>query len=66
MPILAIEPNIYPVNLLDLHDFNEFLPKDSGVAWWVLYTRARQEKSLRVICYTARSDFTCRPCAAGS
>ena len=46
MPILAIEPNIYPVNLPDRHDFNEFLPKDSGVAWWVLYTRARQEKSL--------------------
>ena len=29
MPILASEPNIYPANLLDLHDFNEFLPKDS-------------------------------------
>jgi len=46
MPILAIEPDIYPANLLDLHDFNEFPPRDSGVAWWVLYTRARQEKSL--------------------
>lgn len=46
MPILASEPNIYPVNLLDLDDFNEFLPKDSSVAWWVLYTRSRQEKSL--------------------
>jgi transcription antitermination factor NusG len=46
MPILASEPNIYPVNLLDLDDFNEFLPKDSSVAWWVLHTRARQEKSL--------------------
>ena len=27
MPILAIEPNIYPVNLLDRHDFNEFLQR---------------------------------------
>ena len=66
MPILAIEPDIYPANLLDLHDFIEFLPKDSGVAWWVLYTRARQEKAWRVICYAARSDFTCRLCAADS
>ena len=46
MPILASEPNIYPANLLDHHHFNDIFPQNSEAAWWVLYTRSRQEKSL--------------------
>lgn len=47
MPILAAEPNVYPSDLLD--GAGEPLALDhelAGSAWWVLYTRPRQEKSL--------------------
>ena len=41
MPILAVEPSIFPENLLD----NSV---DSGEErrWWAIYTKSRQEKSL--------------------
>ena len=41
MPILAEETSLYPDGLLS--DEQEV---DSTRNWWVLYTRARQEKSL--------------------
>jgi len=45
MPILSLEPNVYPDNLLAGGDSAEQAdPGDRN--WWVLYTRARQEKSL--------------------
>ncbi len=37
MPILAAEPDIFPVSLLET-------PPD--LPWWVVYTRSRQEKQL--------------------
>jgi len=41
MPILAEETSVYPATLLD------DLPNDvSDRLWWVLYTKARQEKAL--------------------
>ncbi|MEM6978460.1 MAG: transcription termination/antitermination NusG family protein [Planctomycetota bacterium] len=39
MPILPSEPDCYPHDLLDLE-----IPEDD--AWWLLYTRPRQEKKL--------------------
>jgi transcriptional antiterminator RfaH len=45
MPILATETNIYPPNLLaDPHI--DVRSEIDNQAWWVFYTRARQEKSL--------------------
>lgn len=41
MPILAKEPELYPLNLLD----EEFLPEPDA-AWFAMYTLARQEKEL--------------------
>jgi len=41
MPILAEEPSLYPETLLD-----ELVREPSPRLWWVLYTRARQEKAL--------------------
>jgi transcriptional antiterminator RfaH len=40
MPILAEETSLYPESLLDQVD------EDSTRDWWVLYTKARQEKAL--------------------
>lgn len=41
MPILREEPTLYPATLLD-----ELDGQPSGRRWWVLYTRARQEKAI--------------------
>jgi transcription antitermination factor NusG len=41
MPILSQEPSVFPETLLD----NGIL-EDISRRWWVLYTKARQEKSL--------------------
>jgi len=41
MPILDAEPSVYPDNLLD-----ELAVTDTERCWWVVYTRARQEKAL--------------------
>ena len=41
MPILGEESSLYPETLLD-EPVGEPLPR----LWWVLYTRARQEKAL--------------------
>jgi transcription antitermination factor NusG len=41
MPILREEPSLYPENLLDEVD-----PEPTNRRWWVLYTKARQEKAV--------------------
>ena len=41
MPILAEEPNLYPEALLE-----ELAGLPSQRQWWVLYTKARQEKAI--------------------
>lgn len=41
MPILSEEPNLYPETLLD-----ELADESSDRQWWVLYTKARQEKAV--------------------
>jgi transcriptional antiterminator RfaH len=41
MPILREEPSLYPETLLD-----ELVREPSPRRWWVLYTRARQEKAI--------------------
>ncbi len=47
MPILAAEPNIFPTDLLVGADEQLAANHDfTRAAWWVLYTRPRQEKSL--------------------
>jgi len=40
MPLLTLEPDVYPVDLLDRSELA------SGNSWWVLYTMARREKEL--------------------
>jgi transcription antitermination factor NusG len=42
MPILPPEPTLFPQDLLDATD----APAGPSRAWWVLYVRTRQEKSL--------------------
>jgi transcriptional antiterminator RfaH len=48
MPILAQEPSLHPAGLMD----EGGVPVDAGVGecqergWWVLYTKARQEKAV--------------------
>lgn len=47
MPILAAEPNVYPSDLLAGSGEQLVTSAElSRAAWWVLYTRPRQEKSL--------------------
>jgi len=41
MPILGEEPSLYPATLLD-----EMASQPCERQWWVLYTRARQEKAI--------------------
>ena len=42
MPVLSLEPNVWPANL-----FSEFDPIDAAaLPWWVLHTRPRAEKML--------------------
>ena len=41
MPILSEEPSLYPETLLD-----ESADASSDRQWWVLYTKARQEKAV--------------------
>ena len=41
MPILAAEPDCYPLNLLD-----ELAVDPGDRRWWAVYTKSRQEKSL--------------------
>jgi hypothetical protein len=52
MPILAAEPCIHPVDLLDDLAFS-----DSERKWWVVYTRSRQEKSLARQLHAMRVPF---------
>lgn len=49
MPILSEQPSLYPETLLDntVYDSAETVYDDpSDRQWWVLYTRARQEKAI--------------------
>jgi transcriptional antiterminator RfaH len=39
MPILPVEPNLFPTDLFET-------PATEGRVWWVLHTKPRQEKSL--------------------
>ena len=41
MPILSLEPNLYPEFLLEESPWDAMERR-----WWVLYTRARQEKAI--------------------
>jgi len=41
MPILDLETTVYPPNLLD-----DFTNQVGEQCWWVLYTKARQEKAV--------------------
>ena len=41
MPILEAETSIFPGNLLE-----DFTPEQDDRQWWVVYTKARQEKAL--------------------
>jgi transcriptional antiterminator RfaH len=41
MPFLALEPSVYPANLLA-----ELGRAENGRRWWVMYTKSRQEKAL--------------------
>jgi transcriptional antiterminator RfaH len=41
VPVLQLEPNLYPDNLLD-----EMNGKWAGRDWWVMYTKPRQAKAL--------------------
>jgi transcription antitermination factor NusG len=41
MPVLPVEPQIYPENL-----FEQMVEASAGRRWWALHTRPRQEKSL--------------------
>jgi transcription antitermination factor NusG len=41
VPILKEEPSVFPQNLLEDYSLGE-----SDRRWWVIYTKARQEKSL--------------------
>jgi transcriptional antiterminator RfaH len=41
MPILGEEPSVYPATLLD-----DLVCQPSERRWWVLYTKARQEKAI--------------------
>jgi len=43
MPILVLEPYVYPTNLLV--DVTQFFPHEA-LQWWVLHTRPRAEKAL--------------------
>jgi hypothetical protein len=42
MPILSLEPDLFPANLFDL----AMAPEDPATGWWALYTRSRREKDL--------------------
>jgi len=42
MPVLPLEPFVYPDNLL----MQPFAPADPSWRWWVLHTRPRAEKTL--------------------
>jgi len=52
MPILPPEPDHYPGSL-----FDDPVLKEDGLAWWVLHTRPRQEKSLARELYQAEVPF---------
>lgn len=51
MPILALEPDIYPQELLGDE------PLDATGEWWVLYTMSRREKQLARVLHTAEVSF---------
>ena len=58
MPILKAEPFLYPENLLDpvghaVSDIGDAAER----RWWVLYTKARQEKVLSRELYARRTPF---------
>jgi transcription antitermination factor NusG len=42
MPVLSLEPDLYPERLLS----EAVIEEDTERVWWVLHTRPRQEKSL--------------------
>src|SRR5688572_10820907 len=41
MPVLALEQSVYPEDLLETLSV-----EDTSRKWWVIYTKARQEKAL--------------------
>lgn len=53
MPLLALEPNLFPENLFSGPEHGD----GQGRNWWVLHTRPRQEKSLARQLYQARVPF---------
>ncbi len=52
MPILKEEPSLFPENLLE-----EGIQEPSDHHWWVIYTKARQEKSLARDLFAYRIPF---------
>lgn len=52
MPVLAEEPSLYPATLLD-----DLPDEGSDRLWWVLYTKARQEKALARFLLSSRIPF---------
>ncbi len=52
MPILKEEPNLFPETLLE-----GGIEESSNRDWWVIYTKARQEKSLARELFTFRIPF---------
>ena len=58
MPILKAEPFLYPENLLDPVDDTVSDAGDTAQRrWWVLYTKARQEKALSRELYALNTPF---------
>jgi transcription antitermination factor NusG len=53
MPLLALEPTVFPETLLE-----QSLPEAvAGESWWVLHTRPRSEKALARQCMTRELPF---------
>jgi transcriptional antiterminator RfaH len=46
MPLLPLEPFIFPDDLLTNHEMTPVRGPDDSCRWWVLHTRPRAEKSL--------------------
>jgi transcription antitermination factor NusG len=53
MPILALEPQLFPPGLFETEEMESNAPR----AWWVLHTRPRQEKSLARELYASEVPF---------
>jgi transcriptional antiterminator RfaH len=52
MPILGREPEIFPQNLLD-----GYVDPTGQRQWWVLYTKARQEKAVARSLFSGQTPF---------